>query len=97
MPAGAPPKRPATRIAGTKPAKYGVVPNDAMISCMVVANITAMKAAAKADIDHGRNKTRYPERGRIKSPRKSDAERAKTIQGKIQMKARRSAAGQEVF
>ena len=97
MPAGAPPTRLATRMAGTKPTKYGVVPNNAMNSCMVAANITAMKADAKAGSDQGRSKTGYSERRRIKSPQKFDAERAKPIQGIAEMKARVAPRRSEIF
>jgi len=64
---------------------------------MVAANITAMKADAKAGSDQGRSKTRYSERRRIKSPQKFDAERAKPIQGIAEMKARRAPRRLEIF
>jgi len=68
-----------------------------MNSCIVAANITAMKAEAKAGSDQGRSKTRYSERRRIKSPKKFDAERAKAIQGIAEMKARGAPRRPEIF
>ncbi len=53
IPAGAPPRRLAVRIAGKKAAKCSVAPKEAKISCMVVAKNTANRAARKVETDQG--------------------------------------------
>ena len=53
IPAGAPASRLAARIAGKKVAKYSVVPNDARMTCVVVAISKVPSASAKAGNDQG--------------------------------------------
>src|ERR1700689_3341790 len=52
-PAGAPPSRLATRMAGKNVAKHSVEPNETRTSCMAAANAITSNAAANAEGDHG--------------------------------------------
>src|ERR1700722_7132435 len=52
-PAGAPPNRLATRIAGKNIAKHSVEPNETRTSCVAAANAITSNAATNAESDHG--------------------------------------------
>src|ERR1700693_1748485 len=82
-PAGAPPNRLATRIAGKNVAKYWVEPNETRTSCMAAASAITSNAATKAEGDHGltlRMMCSAPLR--TKSPRKTQSSKSKASQNR---------------